>query len=177
MSGSQQKPWSSNPNAPKITHDVYLEEKANFTGNFLSSILYGTPQTLHLHGHPSPFTLFPRFILGIVIVVFFQCMAALFNPVHRRGEPIRWGLVSYAMIMFSAVTVGTTMQACVQSISSIDNREFPGVGGVLPPGPIGYQWIIKPMAISFVQNITFTLNNWLADGFLVSSQFDAHPGV
>ena len=124
--------------------------------------------------------MFVWIIIGIVVVVFFKCMAALFNPIHRRGEPIKWGLVSYTMIMFSVVTVGTTMQSAVQSISYIDNREFAGAEGIFVPGPIGYQWFIDNKAVSFTQNVMFSLNNWLADGLLVSSSFDAtstHPGI
>ena len=114
-----------------------------------------------------------RLILGIVIVLFFKSIAALFDPVHRRGEPIKRGLVSYTVVMFLLVTVGTGMQLDVQSISYIDNRGFPGVEGVIPPGPVGYQELIQPEPIDFVQNIVFALSNWLADGFLVSSLFDA----
>ena len=115
-----------------------------------------------------------RFATGIVIVLFFKSIAALFDPVHRRGEPIKWGLVSYVVVMFLLVTIGTAMQLNVQSISYIDNREFPGAEGLPMPGPAGYQEIIvQPEAIDVIQNFVFALNNWLADGFLVSSLFDA----
>ena len=117
-------------------------------------------------------TSFVRFTLGIVIVVFFKCMAALLNPVYRRGEPIKWGLVSYTALMFSLVAVGTMMQLDVQFTSYIDNREFPGNDEVSRPGPIGYQLVIYSGAISVIQNVTFTLTNWLADGFLVRGLFD-----
>ena len=111
---------------------------------------------------------FVWFTLGIIVAVFFKCMVALFNPAYRRGEPIRWGLVSYTVVMFSLVTVGTAMRLGVQSISYIDNREFRGT----VPGPIGYQGLIVPDAINVIQNVIFALNNWLADGLLVSSLFD-----
>ena len=42
MAESQFKPWSDNPNAPKIRYDLYLWEKINFAGDLVSSILYGT---------------------------------------------------------------------------------------------------------------------------------------
>jgi hypothetical protein len=127
------RPWSDNPNAPKIPYDLYFEEKANFAGILIGSILYGTrkappPTRPSIRAH-----LFVRFILGILIVLFFQCMAALFNPANRRREGIKWGLVSYTVVMFSFVTVFTAMNLNIQSISYIDNREFPGVEGVLPP--------------------------------------------
>ena len=125
------------------------------------------------HNRPYLLTPFTRVILGIAIVLFFKCITALFNPDHRRGEPIKWGIVSYTMLMFSLMTVGMAAQFCVHSISSIDNREYPG-------GPLGYQPVIISEAISVIQNVAYTLSNWLADGFLVSHSFDAaftHPGI
>ena len=107
-----------------------------------------------------------RVILGIVVIVFFKSMAALFDPDHRRGETVKWGIVSYTVAMFSLVTVGTAAQFGVQSISYIDNREYRG-------GPLGYQLVIYSEAIDVIQNITFSLSVWLADGFLVSRLLDA----
>ena len=75
--------------------------------------------------------------------------------------------------MFSLTTVGMAGQFVVQSISYIDNREF-------QTGPLGYQLVIRSEAIIVIQNITYVLSNWLADGFLVSRLFDAaftHSGV
>ena len=46
MSGTQQKPWSNNPNAPKIPYDLYLAEKANLAGTLIAAVLYGTSETL-----------------------------------------------------------------------------------------------------------------------------------
>ena len=60
------------------------------------------------------------------------------------------------------------MNLNIQSISYIDNREFPG-NDALPPGPLGYQYLIYSKAITIVPNLMFLLNNWLADGLLVSS--------
>ena len=64
-------------------------------------------------------------IVRIAIVLSFKCMTALFDPICRRGEPIKWGLVSYTVIIFSLVTVATGMQLNFQSISYIDNHAFP----------------------------------------------------
>ena len=77
------------------------------------------------------------FILGITIILFFQRMAALFSPVPRRGEYVKWGLVLYTTVMFLLVTVFTAPNLKILSISYIDNRRFPGVQGVLPPGVYG----------------------------------------
>jgi hypothetical protein len=95
-------------------------------------------------------------------------MGALFNPTNRNGEGVRWGLVAYTAIMFSFVTIFTAMNLDIQSISYIDNREFPG-NDELPPGPLGYETLIYSKAISVVPNLMFLMNNWLADGLLVGS--------
>ena len=108
--------------------------------------------------------LFIRFILGMLIVLFFRCMAALFNPLYRRGEGIKWGLVSYTTIMFSLATVNIAMNIYIESISFIDNREFSG-------GPYAYAGSIYHNVINVVPNVAFCLNNWLADGLLVSFLF------
>ena len=111
-------------------------------------------------------------ILGTVIVLFFKCMAALFDPAHRRGEGIKWGLVSYAVVMFSVATVLAAKGLNVQSYSYVDHREFPGVAdGVVPPGPLGYQGFIHSNVLSIIPDVMFFLTNWLADGLLVSTSF------
>jgi len=116
----------------------------------------------------------------MLTVLFFKCMGALFNPVYRRGERIKWGLVSYTTVMFSLATILTAMNLHILSISFIDNREFSNADGGLHPGPYGYYEFIYYKAIGIVPNVAFCLNNWLADGLLVSSLFDAvvaHSGV
>lgn len=42
MVDAQEQPWSDNPNAPKISHTVYFEEKASYAGILIASMLYGT---------------------------------------------------------------------------------------------------------------------------------------
>ena len=63
------------------------------------------------------------------------------------------------------------MNLNTRSICYIDNREFPGTAA-LPSGPFGYQVTVYPKAISLVPNVMFLLNNWLADGVLVSFAAD-----
>ena len=109
----------------------------------------------------------------MLVVLFFKCMSALLKPPNRRGERIKWGLVSYAVAMFSFVTIYTAMNLHILSISFIDNREFPGAEGHVHPGPYGYFISIYYKAISVVPNAAFCLNNWLADGLLVSPLFGA----
>ena len=45
MSDSQRKSWSNNPDAPNISYDVYLNEKSDFAGLFVGSMLYGIHKT------------------------------------------------------------------------------------------------------------------------------------
>ena len=119
-------------------------------------------------------TRFVWFVLGILVALFFGCTIALLNPIHRKGKPVKWGLISYTVVMFSVATVQTAMYLNRVSISYIDNREFPGIGsGWFSPGPAGYQFFISSEALAIVPNVMFALNNWLADGLLVSSLFDA----
>ena len=44
-------PWSDNPNAPQMTGVEYIMEKSTFSGNFISSILYGTPAHTFMYSH------------------------------------------------------------------------------------------------------------------------------
>ena len=106
-------------------------------------------------------------------MLFFKCVAALFNPAYRRGEPIKWGLVSYTLIMFSLATVETAMTLGLRSISYIDNRDFSGSDLLQIPGPCGYQYSISLDPISIIPAAVRTLSNWLADGHLVGSFFDS----
>ena len=106
-------------------------------------------------------------------MLFFKCMVALSNPVHRKGERIKWGLISYTVVMFSITTIQTAVNLHVLSISYIDNRDFPGTKDVLSPGPYGYRLSIAPEALFVMPIVLFFLNNWLADGLLVSSLLDA----
>ena len=102
-------------------------------------------------------------------MLFFKCMIALLDPINRRGERVKWGLVSYTVVMFSLATVYTTTNLHILSISYVDNREFPGIEGELDPGPIGYLQFIYFKTITIVPNVTFVSSNWLADGLLVST--------
>ena len=94
-------------------------------------------------------------------------MSVLLSSTYRTRKAVRWGLVAYTMASFAFVTIFTALNLDVQSISYIDNREFPG-NDELPPGPLGYQYLIYSKAISVAPNLMFLMNNWLADGLLVS---------
>ena len=92
-------------------------------------------------------------------MLFFQCIIGLFNPIHHKGERIKWGLVSYTVITFLIVTVGTTMNLDYQSVSYVDDRKFPGVEGVSFPGPFGYQMSTPSSALAVISSLSFPLNN------------------
>ena len=106
-----------------------------------------------------------------MIILTSQCIAALFNPAHRKGEPIKWGLVSYTAVTFTLATVFAAINLDIQVASYIDNRAFPGVEDLqIPPGPFGYNLALVTPEVPL--SAVYTLNNWLADGLLVSSMFD-----
>ena len=102
-------------------------------------------------------------------------MSAFFNPANRPKGGIKWPLIVHTALMFSFVTIYTGTSLDLQSVSYIDNREFPGVDGLVPPGPLGYQLFIYSSAISIVPNLMVLLNNWLADGLLVSPRGNPSP--
>ena len=108
--------------------------------------------------------------LGIVIILFFQCMSALLDPVNRTKGEINWKFMAHTAAMFSFATIYIAMNLNIQSISFVDNREFPGIttSDVLPPGPVGYQWFLRSKPIGVATTPMIILNNWLADGLLVS---------
>ena len=165
MSQPSEQPWSSGPNAPQIPSWLYTAEKENFAGMLLGAIFYGM---FNLRVSALAFTsCVLSVVLGVVMVLFFQCMSALFDPTNRARGGIRWGLVAYAAVMFSFVTVFVAMNLNAQSVSYIDNRAFSGNNGI-PPGPLGYQFLLYSKPISIVPHFMFLLNNWLADGLLVS---------
>ena len=111
-------------------------------------------------------------LLGVLIILFFRCITALLNPANRRGDDIKWCLVSYTVLMFSFATIINGTDLGIQSICYVDNREFPGVEGVLPPGPLGYKLSIRKEALSMTNTVMFFLSHGLADGFLVRCLFD-----
>ena len=138
-------------------------------GFLISLILYGTacktPPSVRRSIRPhSAF----RFI-GIAFTLFFQSMAALLNPFHHRGEGIKWGLVSYTVVVFSLVTIFTAMNLndrLVEYMRLDSESDTPDDSGFEVPPPI--------------LTLIFLLNYWLSAGFLVGSFFCApfvHPGV
>jgi len=154
---------------PRGSHSICTMQRRPISQEFLlvRSFMVCTRHP-HLHACLAVLNLFVWSILGILVVVFFQCVVSLVNPINPRRDGIKWGLVTYTVATFLFVTVLTGMGLHIGSISMIDNREFPGVEGVLPPGPLGYQDFIRSTAFTIIPNFMFFLNNWLADGFLVS---------
>ena len=107
-------------------------------------------------------------IEGITVVLFFQCVGALLNPVNRTRGSVKWGLVVHTAAMFSLFAIPVAAHLSLQAISYIDNRRFPG-DDVYPPGPVGYQYFTDFEAVNAFSRVMFPLNQWLADGLLVSS--------
>ena len=91
-------------------------------------------------------------------------MSALLN--HARRD-IKWGLVIHTVLMFSCATLFNA-SLYLESISYVDDRGFPGAKGI-PPGPVGYQYLIGTDSLTTLCYLIVYLNQWLADGLLVSS--------
>ena len=147
--------------ALRRAHQNYACDRLCRASHQLDSLRYAR-DTVHAPIRPYSFRLFGYIILGIVIVLFFQCMAALFDRVHRRREGIKWGLVSYTVLMFSFVTVFTVMNA-LNAWSADENVAS-------AKGRVGY----------IVADLMFLLNYWLADGLSVGISVDpafAPPGL
>ena len=135
---SQHKPRQDNPYASKISYCLYFDEKAYHAG--IGSPWYVIHRTFHytsFPAYPCSFThAHVRSVPGILMISVFKCMAALVNSVHRRGEPIKWGLVSYAPVMF--LIVENAIDIHTRSISHTDNCESSGIEGEVSGGSIGY---------------------------------------
>ena len=109
--------------------------------------------------------------VGILVVLFFQCIAALLSSANRRKEGIKWWLVSYTVLIFSFATTLFGTGTAFQFDAYIDNREYPGVEGETDPGPLGYQEAHATGALLLTDALMFQLAYALADGFLVGCLF------
>ena len=104
-------------------------------------------------------------LLGVTTAMFFRCMRVLLSPVDPIKGARKWAFVAHTVAMFAFLTIpGIGLN--FSSTCYVDNRAFPGAGGY-PPGPIGYDLIIKTEAANVIFNVMFPLNQWLADGLLV----------
>jgi len=80
--------------------------------------------------------------------------------------------------MFSFVTVYTAMTLHIRSNSFIDNRKDIFIGDAAPAyysGPLSYYQGTRLTVLGLIPNLMFNLNNWLADGLLVSSFLMPRP--
>ena len=77
--------------------------------------------------------------------------------------------MTYTATMFSLATINIAMNLDIQSISYVNNRDFPGFSDLLGSGPAGYQFFITSKAIQVVPTAILFFNFWLGDGLLVSS--------
>ena len=95
-------------------------------------------------------------------------MSALINPVNRATRTVKWGLVVHTSVMFTIVTTYGAMYIHSQLVAYIDKREF-GRGSIgNSTGPLVYL-SVESYAITVPPTLLFTLNQCLADGFLVGS--------
>jgi hypothetical protein len=83
--------------------------------------------------------------------------------VNRTTGGIKWPLVGHTAAMFSLATIYTAMLTLDSlSVSYIDRREY-------STGPWGYQYYDGSKAIVVAPEFLTLLNQWLADGLLVSA--------
>ena len=75
-------------------------------------------------------------VRGIVVILFFQCLAALLNPTNGMKRWTRWGPVAHTAAMFLFLTLAAGARLGVYSVSYIDNLGFPG-DDEGPLGPLG----------------------------------------
>ena len=105
--------------------------------------------------------------LGIVVALFFQCISVLLSPINPLRKGIKWALVAHTIALFSFLTIPVGIELNNLFIDYINNREFPG-NDEFPPGPLGYTGLLNLKATTTVFDAMFPLNQWLADGLLVS---------
>ena len=102
---------------------------------------------------------------GIVTVFFCQCMGVLLSPTNRKHKSggIRWGLsaLTTAMFLFSTTTLALNLSAVYPAIHYRDGRSL------ARPGLLRY--LITFDIPSTIPLSLISLNQWLADGLLVSS--------
>jgi hypothetical protein len=94
-------------------------------------------------------------------------MATLLSPANPIKKGIRRALVAHTIALFLFLTISFGIDFNYLSIEYINNREFPGYNE-FPPGPAGYDDLLSLKATTTVFDIMFPLNQWLADGLLVS---------
>jgi hypothetical protein len=97
-------------------------------------------------------------------------MNALLGPKNRMrdGKKWEWGLLVHTVALFLVTTIYAASSLYGLEESYINGRESPGGDGI-PPGPYGYQYLPKFLAVRFISYSAVQMNQWLADGLLVSS--------
>ena len=98
--------------------------------------------------------------------MFFKCMGVLLSPTNTIRGAKKWTLVAHTVAMFAFLTIPTGIGLNFSSTRYINNRGFPG-DNEFPPGPIGYDYIVRTKVANVVFMTMFPLNQWLADGLLV----------
>ena len=156
-------PWSDHPNAPQIPAWLYIADKESYAGVVVGTILYG------MVFHTSTYFCSSRLatpLSGVATAMFFKCMGVLLSPTDPIKGAKKWALISHTVAMFAFLTIPTGIGLNFSSTCYINNREFPG-NGEYPPGPIGYDSILRTEVANVVFTAMFPLNQWLADGLLV----------
>ena len=94
-------------------------------------------------------------------------MTALVDPANNIKKNVKWGLAAHTVAMFLFLSIPAAIALYTASMEWIDNRNFPGTDE-LPPGPVGYDTTLNFDTRAAIFDVMFPLNQWLADGLLVS---------
>ena len=84
--------------------------------------------------------------------------------------------MAHTVALFSVATTSFVAGIYLFPISYIDDREFPGVDGGTP-GPFGYVYLPRFLAVRCVSDASVLVNQWLVDGLLVSPTLNSATQV
>ncbi|EEB95995.1 hypothetical protein MPER_04946, partial [Moniliophthora perniciosa FA553] len=122
---------------PQEPDAIIWLENAGFAGNIMGGIFY-----------------------GIVLTLFFQCVAAILNPKNKQPAGPKQVMLTYVFFMFSMGTIFTALNLNLQQRSYIAFRNFP------EGGPIGYSLSQYSTWRGLIPNAVYIITNWFADGLL-----------
>ena len=103
-------------------------------------------------------------------------MTALLGSANRTRKANSWGLIAHTVAMFSVATIPLAIVLFVLSAAYINGREFVDTDGV-PLGPLGYLSLPKFYVAGIVTDSGVEVNQWLADGLLVSPTLNSATQV
>lgn len=155
-----------NPYAPPGESEFELNtERFILVGVILNGFLYGVSPCsfiecyLRLLSSPNPRQRRRR-LAGIQFMLFTMSFRLLFTQLRAKANETRFFLL-YICCMFVLSTLYLVGSARFAQFTFIDDRNFPG-------GPSAYYVENFSTPIGFLGSICYAMENWFADGLLVS---------